>query len=63
MPDLQTELTRWVEENIRDLIQIYPELLEDQENDELVRYYLDLHCPDDLSDEVLMYQLDLHCPD
>jgi len=46
MPDLQSELTTWVEENIRDLMQIYPELLEAEDSDELIRYYLDLHCPD-----------------
>ncbi len=53
MPDLQSELNRWtqaktdwIEHNINDLLQIYPELLEAQDNDELVQYYLDLHCPD-----------------
>ena len=36
----------WIEENIRDLLQIYPELTEADDLDELIQYYLDLHCPD-----------------
>jgi len=35
---------QWVEENIRDLFQIYPDI--DITNTEEIMYYLDLHCPD-----------------
>ena len=46
MASLKEMEHEWIEENIRDLMQIYPELLEAGDSDELVQYYLDLHCPD-----------------
>tara|TARA_R100001082_G_scaffold39995_1_gene21041 strand:- start:2860 stop:3000 length:141 start_codon:yes stop_codon:yes gene_type:complete len=46
MPDLQSELQKWQhrEENIRTLIHTYPEI--DPFNEELLNYYLDMHCPE-----------------